>query len=384
VAKPIKQRDKWRIRWFDENGIRRSEVFGDYRTAQQEQSRREAEVTEVREGLRAPRAPDRSFAELCDYWLAHRASRKRSQKDDESIIRAHLRPAFGRLQLRGLGIEQVDAFVATRDQQPKTIANILTLLVAMLNYARDLGWIHAVPRIRKPRVRLCQTDYRYLKTRDEIRRFLEAARLEGGMVFTLYATAVFTGMRAGELADLSWDCIDLERRIITVRGSFGGPTKNGMVRHVPVVDALLPTLRAWRLENPLTVVFPNRKGRAHGPSAAVFQEVLHRVLDRAGFPSVKMGRRASSYITFHGLRHTFASHWMVGGGDLFRLQRVMGHQSSAMTDRYSHLSPDVFAGDHGRFGENPLRSAEVIPLRRENDFPANVNCTAVRASVQKT
>lgn len=57
MAKPIKQRDKWRIRWFDENGIRRSEVFDDYRTAQQELSKREAEATEVREGLRSPRSP---------------------------------------------------------------------------------------------------------------------------------------------------------------------------------------------------------------------------------------------------------------------------------------------------------------------------------------
>lgn len=170
MAKPIKQRDKWRIRWFDENGIRQSEVFDDYRTAQQELSRREAEATEVREGLRSPRPPERSFGQLCDYWLEHRASRKRSQKDDESIIRAHLRPAFAHLQLRALGVAQVDAFVATLDQQPKTVSNILTLLVAILNCARDLGWLLAVPRIRKPRVRLCQNDFRYLKTRDEISR----------------------------------------------------------------------------------------------------------------------------------------------------------------------------------------------------------------------
>ena len=85
------------------------------------QRRGHSEAPHVREKATArealpPRAPDRSFAELCDYWLAHRAPRKRSQKDDESIIRAHLRPAFGRLQLRALGIEQVDALVAARHQ----------------------------------------------------------------------------------------------------------------------------------------------------------------------------------------------------------------------------------------------------------------------------
>jgi integrase len=53
----------------------------------------------------------------------------------------------------------------------------------------------------------------------------------------------------------------------------------------------------------------------HPPSARIFQETLARVLARAGF--------AAGYITFHGLRHTFASLWMARGGDLFKLQRAL-------------------------------------------------------------
>ena len=51
---------------------------------------------------------------------------------------------------------------------------------------------------------------------------------------------------------------------------------------------------------------------------------------------------------FHDLRHTFASHWMMSGGDLFKLQRILGHKSIEMTQRYSHLSPDAFVSDHSR------------------------------------
>jgi hypothetical protein len=112
VGKPIRHRGKWRIRWLDENGARRSEVYDDYKDAAFKLRQHQQEVEEIRRGLRAPIAPDKSFDELCDYWLNKRAALKRSRKDDESIIRRHLRPTFGGLRVREFslesGVERVD------------------------------------------------------------------------------------------------------------------------------------------------------------------------------------------------------------------------------------------------------------------------------------
>ena len=247
---------------------------------------------------------------------------KRSGDHDKSIIKRHLRPAFGELRRRDLSVKHVDAYVVEREHlNIKTIANHLTTFIAMLNVAVDLGWLLKVPRIRKPKVRIFDADYSYLRTDDEIRRFLVAAHREGSMVFALYATAVFTGMRAGELAGLRWDGVSFERRLITVQRSFDGPTKAGDVRYVPILDVLLPILKQWHELHPGTLVFTNRDGRMLGKSARIFQEVLHRVLDRAGFEQVQRDNRVENYIVFHDLRHTFASHWMMRGGDLFRLER---------------------------------------------------------------
>ena len=55
MAKPVRQRGKWRVRWVDENGMRRSAVYADRKTASQELKRREAEVVEIKAGLRSPR-----------------------------------------------------------------------------------------------------------------------------------------------------------------------------------------------------------------------------------------------------------------------------------------------------------------------------------------
>jgi site-specific recombinase XerD len=54
-------------------------------------------------------------------------------------------------------------------------------------------------------------------------------------------------------------------------------------------------------------------------------------------------------MTFHGFRHTFASHWVMNGGDLFKLQQIGGWKSHAMVQRYAHLAPHAFEGDWGRF-----------------------------------
>jgi hypothetical protein len=114
VAKPTKHGDKWRIRWIDERGKRQSAVFDDYKRAQTELSRQQVEVEEIKRGVRNATPPEKTFGDLCDYWIENRAPRKRSQKDDESITRKHLRPAFGEMRVRDIGVEDVDAYVNAR------------------------------------------------------------------------------------------------------------------------------------------------------------------------------------------------------------------------------------------------------------------------------
>jgi len=43
---------------------------------------------------------------------------------------------------------------------------------------------------------------------------------------------------------------------------------------------------------------------------------------------------------FHDCRHTFSSYWMMSGGDIYKLSKILGHSSVKVTERYAHLSPD--------------------------------------------
>ncbi len=328
---------------------RQSAVFEDYKRAQSELSRQQVEVEEIKRGLRNAPPPEKTFGELCDYWLEKRAPRKRKPKDDASIIGKHLRPTFGPMRVRDVGVEDVDDYLAWKIDEDglseKTVHNHVTLLASMLRMATTfkVPWLANVPKFRKPKVALFSRDFQWLRTDEEIRRFLVAARDEDEQVFVFYATAIYTGLRAGELAALEWSDVELDRRIVTVQRSFDGPTKSDRVRYVLILDPLLPLLRAWRLRHPGRLVFTNLGGKMFAPSARIFQEVLHRVLDAAGFPKVQRNGKERPYVRFHDLRHTFASHWVTKGGDLFKLQKILGHQTTQMTLRYAHLLPGALA-----------------------------------------
>lgn len=372
-AKPRKlPNGRWEIRWTNEQGKRPKLKFDTYNDALRELRANERVVEQVKRGERAPTPIDKTFDELCDYWLEKRATKKRSGKDDVSIIRRHLRPALEGYSLRLLAadtepIEDLTEELLERVSD-KTTNNILTVLISMLNLAEEKRWILRAPKIHKPSI--SEKDFRYLRTKAEIQKLLLAAADEGALVHALYATAIGTGLRAGELAGLQRDDIDMERRLITVQRSFTGPTKSGKVRHVPILDSTKSVLARWLLMCPHDVlVFPSERGTRQLPSARIFQDVLHRALDSAGFEKTVATRagvpRTTRYITFHGLRHTFASHYMMDGGDLYRLQRILGHTSSVMTQRYAHLSPDAYAADYGRLGVVDGTSPQVIafPVR---------------------
>ncbi len=274
MARPTRHRNKWRIRWNDAAGKRRSAVHSEHGAALSSLRQRLAEAEAIRCGLLAQPPSDRSFGNLCDYWLEKRAPLKRRPKDDESIIRNHLRPAFGALRLQDLeeSIAPIDAFRVSRAHlNPKTLHHHLTLLGTMLRLAVDLGWMRRIPRIHKPRIRLFDSDFSFLRTTDEVARFLRASFDDGPLAYAVHATAVYTGMRAGELAGLRRDSADLERRQISVQRSYDQLTKSGEVRYVPILDPLLPVLREWSLRSRGPWMFPNEAGNMLCPSARVFQ-----------------------------------------------------------------------------------------------------------------
>ena len=395
-------RPQYLARWRDHAGRQRSATFGTKKEAIAVREAARAKVRRITGGEeRPPLLEAKTFDELAEHWLKIKAGKKKSIKDDRSIINRHLRPQLGPLALPQIRKDVLDEvyveLVGEYDEDgeelrpgkvgPKTAWNILTLLGSMLREAKKQDWLPDVPHIERPVQG--QRDFVWIDE-EQVEALLAAAREdeEHPQLEPILAVAAYAGLRAGEVLGLQWADVNFAARRIAVRRSFSSgagdtSTKSRKVRHVPLLGKLRPILERWTELCPSEVwLFPTATGEARKPSDRHLQEFLHVVLERAGIDenTVRGGRTESRRrvvqrrpFTFHDLRHSFASNWMRAGEDLFTLSKVLGHSSITTTERYAHLAPEAFdqvtAMGGARDGAGAAGDAEgdVAQLVEENE-----------------
>src|SRR3989475_3905658 len=202
--------------------------------------------------------------------------------------------------------------------KPATINRDLSRLRHMLNIAVEWELLEESPMQGMKFLRENNARTRYLSV-DECHRLIDSCMAPH--IRAIVTVALHTGMRLGEILNLRWQDLDLSSGFILVRDS-----KNGQARQVPMDSMISTLLRSWpRLSD----------------QDIVFTSVLTggRIVDvRTGFLNA-CKRAGLTDLHFHDLRHTFASQFVMSGGSLYTCQRVLGHKSITMTQRYAHLSP---------------------------------------------
>ncbi len=98
-------------------------------------------------------------------------------------------------------------------------------------------------------------------------------------------------------------------------------SKSGKPREIPVASSLRAALNG---------LGPQRSGKVFGVPEITLRRYFPKLLKEAGIGDFR----------FHDLRHTFASRLVMSGVDLYTVQRLLGHSSIKMTERYAHLAPD--------------------------------------------
>ena len=132
--------------------------------------------------------------------------------------------------------------------------------------------------------------------------------------------ALNTGMRKGEILSLMWD---------QIKGEFIylEQTKTDKARQIPINDDLAECFKSIRKRQGLSTryIFCDQNGHIKDIKTA-----FNSALKRAGIQDFRP----------HDLRHTFASHYVMRGGSLRALQKILGHADIKMTMRYAHLSKE--------------------------------------------
>ncbi len=157
---------------------------------------------------------------------------------------------------------------------------------------------------------------------DEVLRILDAA--SSLRERALFETGYSAGLRLGEVMRLKVS--DIDSRRMTIRVEQGKGHKD---RYVMLSPALLETLRTyWRQARPRVFLFPGHKGK----------RPLHESVAQRAFKAARDKAGIQKRVSFHTLRHSFATHLLESGTNVRTIQALLGHRSLGTTQRYTHLA----------------------------------------------
>lgn len=349
----IKRHGGYSLRWY-EGGRRR--VLASKQATHAEAKRMLIEI-EARVGRGEAGIPERrpvaglTVAELAEQFLA-RYSRPKLKNLEQYRYQARSKlqkvlPQLGKLRAAQVQPSDVARLrdALAREYAAGTVKLALAILSVMFSWAVREGLAKANPckGVERPAT-AASLDF---LTREEVSQLLAAAEagattLKGRMLHVGIAVAVHTGLRKGELLGLRWLDLDFETRRLTVARSYAAAPKSGRARHLRLPQELVPLLRAWREHCPKSAdgaVLPIGLGPGRTGGTQVMLG-LPRLMARAGLRTVAH--------PWHILRHTFASHHVMAGGNILALQKILGHADLTMTLVYAHLAPDFLGEEMDR------------------------------------
>ena len=132
---------------------------------------------------------------------------------------------------------------------------------------------------------------------------------------------IYTGCRKGEALNLKWDDVDLKINVIAIKG-----TKTKYDRYIPISKPLKVLLRGVDKNQDCLYVF-----NSNGAKIGNFRKSFMTACKNAGLKDLHI----------HDLRHVFASKMVMNGTSLYITGELLGHRTTQMTKRYSHLVPDT-------------------------------------------
>jgi len=254
-----------------------------------------------------------SVAQLCDEYSARENGKKQATiKSDDSRIKLHIKPKLGKLRVAAVTGEQVEDFMHSLSRG--SAARCVGLLGTIFSYAlkKKLCAVNPchgieIPADVKKTRRLSEIEY------PQLQKAISGA--SNSTMASVVNFLVVSGWRSGEVCQLKWDELDIERHVVTL-----SDTKTGKSIR-PLSCAAIEIIKRQERTNEY-VFAPTGKPIGH----------LSHLFAKLGM---------SKEVTPHVLRHSYASL----AGDLglpdHTIARLLGHSQSSITSRYIHMEKSV-------------------------------------------
>lgn len=254
----------------------------------------------------------------------------------------HIITVFGEEKCRDMTANKVTEFINNKIRHglsARYVADIVVLLKGIFRYASRVHNIrNPLDGIKAPK---CNKADVTVLSKGEQARLLQYATSNSDLRSLGVVTAMYTGIRIGELCALKWGDIDFDSKVIHVhrtlqriQTSDGSkktkivitePKSASSVRDIPIPECLMSLLLQYRKENDMYVL----SGSCKPVECRTVQYNFVKLLKNANLPSVH----------FHSLRHAFATNAIALGFDIKTLSEILGHSRVEITlNRYVHSS----------------------------------------------
>ena len=304
----------------------------------------------------------------------------------EQVLNSRVLPKLGAAKLSEIARADLQDFAGrmlAEGKDPSTIRNALMPVRAIFRRALSRGEIAVNPTagLELPASR---------GRRDRVVDPPEAARLLAELPESdraLWATAIFAGLRRGELLGLRWDDIDLAAGVIRVERAFDprsgltvAPKSRAGKRRVPIAAVLRDYLDEHKLQSEWDegLAFGRTADRPFNHSSVLLRArsawldaavVRAREAGASDAELKQVARDFEPALTLHEARHSYASMLIASGEDPKRISTYLGHSSIAITfDRYGHLLPGDEEKSAQRFDDYLARAdtgARIEQLENE-------------------
>jgi len=267
-----------------------------------------------------------------DKYFPHAKANKKkgTYLREEQLFRLWISPVIGKKALKEispLDLERIKRKMHKAERAPRSIHYTLAVIRQVFNFARIVNLFNDVnpaTLVKKPTDDNKRT--RFL-TKDEADKLLKGLKERSNQLHDMSLLSLHCGLRAGEIFNLTWNDLDLDQGIITLRD-----TKSGKTRYAYMTNDVKNMFSGLEKKNQL--VFPNRDGNKIIEASNAFGRCVNELGLNEGIEDNR------DKVVFHTLRHTYAS-WLVQQGvGLYVVKERLGHSTITMTERYAHLAPE--------------------------------------------
>jgi len=273
-----------------------------------------------------------TFADFWNNYYKPYSEQKKNWHAEKSFWKNWIKNSIGRKRMNHVTIFDLEKLKNKMDRTgkaPKTIQHVLATIRQAFNRAINTDMFPGPNPVSKIKFQKINNQRVRFLNNNEAAVLLGALKEKSDQVHDMALLSLHTGMRAKEIFRLAWPHIDFDNGMIHVVD-----TKNTESRYAYMSDTIKKMLQKKYQNKKTNLVFPD----SNGNRIKYISKTFPRVVETIGFNLGVTDDR--NKVVFHTLRHTFASWQVQNSMDLYTLQKLMGHKSFQMVQRYAHLAPD--------------------------------------------